>query len=141
MLKSICILLSGLVFGLGLCISQMVNPVKVLGFLDIVGEWDPSLAFVMIGALLVATPGFFLVLKRPHPMFANDFPTLNEIGIDTRLVMGGLIFGCGWGLVGLCPGPAIASTAYGLPSSFIFVAALIAGMSLANSFTKALRRF
>ena len=141
MLRSICILLSGLVFGLGLCISQMVNPVKVLGFLDIAGKWDPSLAFVMIGALLVATPGFFFVLKRHAPMFANNFPTLNESGIDSRLIIGGLVFGCGWGLVGLCPGPAIASIAYGLPSSLIFVAAMVAGVSLANSFTRALRKF
>ena len=141
MLRSICVLFSGLVFGLGLCISQMVNPVKVLGFLDIAGKWDPSLAFVMIGALLVATPGFFFVLKRHAPMFANNFPTLNESGIDSRLIIGGLIFGCGWGLVGLCPGPAIASIAYGLPSSLIFVAALVAGISLANSFTRALRKF
>tara|TARA_Y100000588_G_scaffold389574_1_gene492557 strand:- start:1001 stop:1357 length:357 start_codon:yes stop_codon:yes gene_type:complete len=118
----------------------MVNPVKVLGFLDIAGEWDPSLAFVMMGALLVATPGFLFVLKRPRPMFADDFPTLNESGIDSRLVMGGLIFGCGWGLVGLCPGPAIASIAFGMPSSLIFVAALVAGMSLANSFTSALKK-
>ena len=141
MFRSICILFSGLVFGLGLCISQMVNPVKVLGFLDIAGKWDPSLAFVMIGALLVATPGFFFVLKRHAPMFANNFPTLNESDIDSRLIIGGLIFGCGWGLVGLCPGPAIASIAYGLPSSLIFVAALVAGVSLANSFTRALRKF
>ena len=140
MLRSICILFAGLVFGLGLCISQMVNPVKVLGFLDIAGKWDPSLAFVMIGALLVATPGFFFVLKRHAQMFANNFPTLNESGIDSRLIIGGLIFGCGWGLVGLCPGPAIASIAYGLPSSLIFVAALVAGMSLANSFTSALKK-
>ena len=141
MLRAICILFSGLVFGRGLCISQMVNPVKVLGFLDIAGKWDPSLAFVMIGALLVATPGFFFVLKRHAPMFANNFPTLNESGIDSRLIIGGLIFGCGWGLVGLCPGPAIASIAYGLPSSLIFIAALVAGVSLANSFTRALRKF
>ena len=140
MLRSICVLCSGLVFGLGLCISQMVNPVKVLGFLDIAGEWDPSLAFVMMGALLVATPGFFFVFKRPRSIFADDFPTLNESGIDSRLVMGGLIFGCGWGLVGLCPGPAIASIAFGMPSSLIFVAALVAGMSLANSFTSALKK-
>tara|TARA_Y100000588_G_scaffold252706_1_gene267241 strand:+ start:321 stop:680 length:360 start_codon:yes stop_codon:yes gene_type:complete len=119
----------------------MVNPVKVLGFLDIAGKWDPSLAFVMIGALLVATPGFFFVLKRHAPMFANNFPTLNESGIDSRLIIGGLIFGCGWGLVGLCPGPAIASIAYGLPSSLIFVAAMVSGVSLANSFTRALRKF
>ena len=141
MLRAICILFSGLVFGLGLCVSQMVNPVKVLGFLDIAGQWDPSLAFVMIGALLVATPGFFFVLKRQGPMFEKKFPTLNENGIDSRLIIGGLIFGCGWGLVGLCPGPAIASIAYGLPSSLIFVAALVAGVSLANSFTRALRKY
>jgi len=128
-------------FGLGLGISQMINPAKVLGFLDMAGKWDPSLAFVMMGALLVAAPGFFFVLKRPAPMFAENFAPLNDSGIDIRLIVGGLIFGCGWGLVGLCPGPAIASIVYALPSSFIFIAALVAGMSLANSFIRVLQRF
>ena len=137
MLRSICIALSGLVFGLGLCISQMVDPIKVLGFLDIAGEWDPSLALVMMGALIVAVPGFTAVLRRSQPLYANDFPTPNKLNIDARLIVGGLLFGCGWGLVGFCPGPSIASLAYGLPSSFIFVAAMIAGISLANGFSKA----
>jgi uncharacterized membrane protein YedE/YeeE len=140
MLRSICIALSGLVFGLGLCISQMVDPVKVLGFLDIAGKWDPSLALVMMSALIVAAPGFLVVLRRTRPIYANEFPTPSKRDIDPSLIAGGVLFGCGWGLVGFCPGPSIASLAYGLPSSFIFVAALVAGISLANSFAKAFNK-
>ena len=140
MLRSICIALSGLVFGLGLCISQMVDPIKVLGFLDIAGEWDPSLALVMLGALIIAIPGFTAVLQRSQPLYADAFPAPNKLNIDPKLIVGGLLFGCGWGLVGFCPGPSIASLAYGLPSSFIFVASMVAGMSLANGFTKALSK-
>jgi len=115
----------------------MVNPVKVLGFLDIAGEWDPSLSLVMMGALIVAVPGFTAVLRKSQPLYAADFPAPSKLNIEPRLIVGGILFGCGWGLVGFCPGPSIASLAYGLPSSFIFVAAMIAGISLANGFTKA----
>ena len=139
-MRSICIALSGLVFGLGLCISQMIDPIKVLGFLDVTGKWDPSLALVMIGALIVAAPGFSAVLRRSRPIYADEFPTPSKSSVDSRLIAGGLLFGCGWGLVGFCPGPSIASLAYGLPSSFIFVAAMLAGISLANGFTKAFSR-
>ena len=140
MLRSLCITLSGIIFGFGLCFSQMVDPVKVLGFLDITGEWDPSLALVMMGALIIAVPGFTVVLRRSQPIYADAFPSPSLLNIDPRLIVGGLLFGCGWGLVGFCPGPSIASLAYGLPSSFIFVAAMVAGMSLANSFARAFSR-
>ena len=126
-----------MVFGLGLCISEMVNPVKVLGFLDIAGNWDPSLALVMVGAIAVALPGFSLVLQRERPIYGTAFPSHSKGSITPPLVIGSLLFGCGWGLIGFCPGPAIASLAYGLLPSFIFVAAMVAGMSLANSFAKA----
>ena len=140
MLRSLCVTFSGIIFGLGLCVSQMVDPIKVLGFLDVAGAWDPSLAFVMAGALAIAVPGFSLVLRKSQPIYADAFPRPHMLTIDPRLIVGGLLFGCGWGLVGFCPGPSIASLAYGLPSSFIFVAAMVAGMSLANSFAKAFRR-
>ena len=123
-------LLAGIVFGLGLAVSQMINPAKVLGFLDIAGRWDPSLAFVMAGALGVTALGYHLVLRRPAPLLAERFevPTLREI--DRRLLAGAVLFGIGWGLVGFCPGPAIASLAYGVKESLIFAAAMLAGMAL-----------
>ena len=123
-------LLAGLLFGLGLAVSQMINPAKVLAFLDIAGRWDPSLAFVMIGALAVTALGYHLVLRRPAPLLAERFevPTVREI--DRRLLAGAVLFGIGWGLVGFCPGPAIASLAYGVRESLIFAAAMLAGMAL-----------
>jgi uncharacterized membrane protein YedE/YeeE len=123
-------LLAGIVFGLGLAVSQMINPAKVLAFLDIAGRWDPSLALVMAGALAVTALGYRLALKRPAPLLAARFelPTLREI--DRRLLAGAVVFGIGWGLVGFCPGPAIASLAFGVKESLIFVAAMLAGMAL-----------
>jgi uncharacterized membrane protein YedE/YeeE len=123
-------LLAGIVFGLGLAVSQMINPAKVLAFLDIAGRWDPSLALVMAGALAVTALGYRLALKRPAPLLAERFelPTLREI--DRRLLAGAVVFGIGWGLVGFCPGPAIASLALGVKESLIFVAAMLAGMAL-----------
>ena len=106
----------------------MVNPAKVLGFLDIAGAWDPSLAFVMMGALGVAAIGFPRILSRPKPFLGVDFFMPPRSGIDERLIVGAIIFGIGWGLVGFCPGPAIASLAYGLLKSWLFVASMVAGM-------------
>ena len=127
MSKNLAALLAGILFGLGLAVSGMVNPAKVLGFLDIAGRWDPSLILVMAGAVAVTFVGFRLVLRRPAPLLAErfDVPTLSRI--DARLMTGAAIFGIGWGLVGFCPGPAFASLAFGLPASFVFVAAMMAG--------------
>lgn len=102
-------LISGLLFGLGLAISNMVNPQRVLAFLDIFGTWDPTLAFVMGGALLITIPGSYFVLKREKPLFAQTFNLPTKENIDLSLIFGAIVFGLGWGLAGLCPGPAIAA--------------------------------
>ncbi len=126
--KNISGLLAGLVFGIGLTLSQMLNPAKVLAFLDILGNWDPSLAFVMGGALLVTAIGYRLVWQRDKPAFADRFQVPGNRTIDTRLAIGAIMFGIGWGLVGLCPGPAIAALTVGGLPIIGFMAAMIAGM-------------
>lgn len=128
--KLISALAAGLIFGFGLGLSQMVNPEKVLGFLDVGGAWDPSLAFVMIGAIAVGFFAFRFIPRASKPAFADVFqiPTRNDI--DARLITGAVVFGVGWGLVGLCPGPAISSIAYGHYESLIFTAAMLAGFGL-----------
>ena len=119
---------SGLVFGLGLVISGMTQPNKVLGFLDVFGNWDPTLAIVMVGALLVTAPGFALLRRRDTSILgvALDWPTGRTI--DRSLVGGAVLFGIGWGLVGLCPGPALANLAGLSPKIFGFVVAMAVGM-------------
>ena len=123
-------LLCGLIFGAGLLISGMVQPTKVLGFLDIFGAWDPSLAVVMMAALAVSVPGFMLAKGRSQPLLGarNFWPTRNDI--DQPLVIGSALFGIGWGLVGLCPGPALESLATLSPGVIAFVAAMAGGMVL-----------
>jgi uncharacterized protein len=118
---------SGTLFGIGLVVSQMIDPGKVLSFLDFAGEWDPSLALVMIGALAVAIPGFRLAQARSVPALANKLDALSNRAVDAKLLVGAAVFGVGWGLVGFCPGPAIASLAFARPESLIFVLAMIAG--------------
>ena len=113
-MKSVSALLAGLLFGLGLIASGMTDPSKVLGFLDLAGAWDPSLAFVMGGALLVGAFAFPFALKRPKSVLGNAISLPTSTEIDRRLVVGGLTFGMGWGLAGFCPGPVLASLAYGL---------------------------
>jgi uncharacterized protein len=121
-------LLSGLIFGAGLVISGMTQPAKVLGFLDIFGVWDPTLAFVMGGALAVALPGFWLARGRERPLLAKQFRWPTRKDIDAPLVVGAVLFGIGWGLVGLCPGPAITNLATFMPQIFLFVVAMAVGM-------------
>src|SRR6266436_6515153 len=123
-------LLCGLIFGAGLLISGMVQPTKVLGFLDIFGAWDPSLAVVMAAALAVSGPGFMLANGRARPLLATRsfWPTRRDI--DRPLISGAALFGVGWGLVGLCPGPAWQSIATLWPGIIVFVAAMAAGMAL-----------
>src|SRR5216684_4530766 len=125
-------LLCGLIFGAGLLISGMVQPTKVLGFLDIFGAWDPSLAVVMVAALAVSVPGFTLANGRSRPLLAarSFWPTKRDI--DPPLVVGAALFGIGWGLVGLCPGPALESLATLSPGIIAFVAAMAGGMALHN---------
>jgi len=128
----------GLIFGLGLVISGMSNPAKVLNFLDLAAirtsAWDPSLAFVMMGAVATAFVGFRLVLKRPRPVFAEAFQLPVRSDIDSRIVSGPAIFGIGWGLAGLCPGPAFVALGYGTSASILFVIAMFAGMAIARAF-------
>ena len=123
-------LICGLIFGWGLLISGMVQPAKVLGFLDIFGAWDPSLAVVMIAALAVSTLGFMVAKRRGRPVLAarSDWPT--EMAIDRPLALGSVLFGIGWGLVGLCPGPALENLATLSPCVIAFVVAMAAGMVL-----------
>ena len=120
----------GLLFGIGLILSGMVDPGKVLGFLDLAGPWDPSLAFVMGGAILVGVFAFAVARKRTTS-FLGDAMRLPTSGvIDRRLVGGGLLFGAGWGLAGFCPGPALVSLGAGQPKAAVFVVAMLAGMAV-----------
>lgn len=121
-------LLCGLVFGAGLLISGMVQPTKVLGFLDIFGAWDPSLLVVMVAALAVSVPGFWLADRGTRPWFAGQYFRPGKSGLDLPLVAGAALFGIGWGLVGLCPGPALESLATLSPGIIVFVVAMAAGM-------------
>lgn len=123
-------LIAGLLFGIGLSVSEMMNPAKVVGFLDVLGTWDPTLAFVMGGALLITTPGFWLVRKRQGPLFAKVFQLPTRKDIDAPLLIGAVLFGAGWGIAGLCPGPAMAALSTALSSAFLFVGSMLAGMLL-----------
>jgi uncharacterized membrane protein YedE/YeeE len=129
-LRPLFALLSGLLFGLGLAVSGMANPAKVLGFLDFAGAWDPTLALVMFGALMVTMPGFRLVLRRERPWYADAFSLPTSTDLEPRLLIGAAIFGLGWGLAGLCPGPAVADLVTGRLEILVFVAAMLAGMAL-----------
>ena len=120
-------LIAGLLFGLGLGVSQMIDRERVLGFLDITGNWDPTLAFVMGGAVLVTLISFRFVLRRPHPIFSSKFYLPTRSDIDRPLLIGAGLFGIGWGLAGYCPGPAITATVLGIANPFIFLVAMIAG--------------
>lgn len=123
-------LLSGAIFGLGLAVSGMMNPAKVTGFLDVAGGWDPTLALVMVGALLVTIPAFRLILGRPRPVLDTRFSLPTKTRPDGRLLSGAALFGVGWGMVGFCPGPAVAALTTGLLPVLVFVAAMVGGMAI-----------
>ena len=125
-------LIIGLLFGAGLVVSGMINPAKVLNFLDLAGSFDPSLAFVMAGAVAVTVLGYRVVLARERPVLASSFHLPARQTVDARLIAGAAIFGVGWGLSGLCPGPAISSLGLGAPGVLAFVPAMIAGMAVAR---------
>ena len=135
-MNKIVSLFCGIIFGIGLVISEMINPAKVLGFLNIFEEWDPSLAFVMMGALIVSTPLFHLFKKNDKPLFSSNFLISNNKEIDKRLIIGSILFGAGWGLIGLCPGPAISSLALLNISSVAFVFWMSIGFYIASKFNK-----
>lgn len=121
---------AGLLLGAGLVVSQMVNPAKVLNFLDVAGRWDPSLAFVLAGATGTAFVGFRLVRRRTAPLFAERFQLPTARLIDRALLMGSAIFGIGWGLAGLCPGPAVAGFALAPGRLLPFLLAMLVGMAI-----------
>ena len=123
-------LLVGLIFGGGLALSDMINPARVLAFLDLAGAWDPTLAFVMVGALIPAAVGYLFSRRMRRPVMAGQFRIPENRVVEGRLLAGAALFGGGWGLVGFCPGPAVASLAFGLWNSWMFVAAMLAGMLL-----------
>lgn len=121
----------GALFGAGLAVSEMIDPARVLGFLDVAGRWDPTLAFVMIGALAVTIPAFALARRQgAAPLMGGAFQIPTAHDIDVRLILGGAVFGLGWGLSGLCPGPAIAALGSGLWPIIAFVISMLAGMVL-----------
>ena len=130
---------SGLVFGLGLSMSGMLDPARVRGFLDIAGEWDPSLAFVLGGAVIVAALGNLMVRQLSRPLFDDRFHLPATARIDARLIAGSAVFGIGWGIGGLCPGPALASLSLGLVPVMIFVVAMLCGMVLYDTIGRAAR--
>ena len=129
-MSKIISLVSGIIFGVGLVISEMINPEKVLGFLDLFGNWDPSLAFVMIGALIVSSPLFHIIKNKEKPLFLDKFNYSNNKEVNNRLIVGSALFGAGWGLGGLCPGPAISSIALININSITFVFAMFFGFYL-----------
>ena len=118
----------GLLFGIGLILSGMTDPGKVTGFLDLFGQWDPALALVMGGAIMVGVFAFALAKKRTTTCLGGALHLPKSTDIDRRLVVGGLVFGAGWGLAGFCPGPALVSLGAGQPKAAVFVVAMLAGM-------------
>lgn len=128
--------LAGLLFGAGLALSGMVNPMKVVNFLDLLGTWDPTLIFVMGAGLVVTFLGYRIVLARPRPLFAPAFTLPAACQIDGRLLGGSVLFGLGWGLTGFCPGPAIASLVFGYWPSVVFVISMAVGILAVRLFAR-----
>ena len=135
-MKSLVGLVSGMLFGVGLALSGMTDPARVRGFLDVFGHWDPTLAFVMGGALAVMSVAWAIQRRIERPLADGRFHLPGTVLIDRRLVAGAALFGIGWGLAGLCPGPAIASLAINPGPAAIFVAAMVAGMGLFRLFDR-----
>jgi uncharacterized membrane protein YedE/YeeE len=127
-------LAAGLVFGVGLIVSGMANPAKVLGFLDLAGPWDPSLALVMAGAIAVGLPAFALAKRRKTSLLGTPLSLPGNTAVDRRLLGGSLLFGVGWGLAGFCPGPALVALGMKESKALLFVIAMLAGMALYELF-------
>jgi len=128
MKKTLVALVAGLIFGVGLTVSQMIDPAKVIAFLDIAGNWDPSLAFVMGGGVVAWAMAYLAALRMGKPILAEKFGIPTRQDLDPRLLGGSAMFGVGWGLAGYCPGPAVSSLAFGRWESMVFLAAMLAGM-------------
>lgn len=126
----VAVFLCGLLFGIGLIVSGMADPVNVAGFLDLGGAWNPQLALVMAGAIGIAAPGFALLRRRTRPLLSASMHWPQEASIDRRLVAGSLMFGIGWGLAGFCPGPALVGIGIGSGDAVVFTVAMLAGMYL-----------
>lgn len=127
--------IAGALFGLGLAVSGMTNPDKVLNFLDLTGQWDPSLALVMGGALAITVPGYAWMRRRGVSLFGDALPAPPSSTIDHRLMVGSALFGIGWGIAGYCPGPALANLAHATLEALVFVVAVVAGSQLARRLT------
>ncbi|GLR74746.1 YeeE/YedE family protein [Aliivibrio sifiae] len=137
LLFRIASLFAGLLFGIGMVTSGMADPQKVTSFLDITGEWDPSLMFVMGGALLIFMPAYFLLIKpKDKPINAEEFCLSTNKKIDKRLVIGAAIFGLGWGIAGVCPGPAVSSLALGNMDVMVFFIAMMAGLGITHKMSR-----
>ena len=140
-MRPVAAVVAGAIFGFGLSLSGMIDPARVLGFLDLVsGNWDPSLAFVLGSAVAVAAPGVMLQRRMTKPFFDEQFYWPHKTAIDTRLLAGSAIFGAGWGLAGFCPGPAVSALSMGLPFVMLFVAAMAAGVILHDRFLERVLR-
>ncbi len=133
-MQIILALLSGLIFGFGLILSGMTDPAKVIAFLDMTGQWNPALAFVMIGAISMSMIGFIVIKGNPHSLLGTTINLPQSTRIDTRLLKGAALFGIGWGMAGFCPGPAITSLGTALPLSALFVVAMAVGILLTDRF-------
>ena len=131
-MRKLTALTSGLLFSFGLVISDMVNPARVIAFLDVTGEWDPTLGFVMAGAIAVTSVAWIIARPRKLAYFGGEMPPAPSETIDKQLVTGSALFGIGWGLVGLCPGPAIVALSFGKWEIAVFIAAMMVGMALYN---------
>jgi len=134
MYKNIFSLISGIVFGIGLTIGGMTNPAKVIAFLNITKNWDPSLIFVMGGAIAFVLPSFYLLRNKEKPIFASSYQIPKSKNINQKLILGASFFGIGWGMVGLCPGPAISSIAFFQPLSILFIISMMSGFYLTKFF-------
>ena len=127
-------LVSGLLFGAGLAVSDMVNPARVLGFLDVAGAWDPTLVFVMAAAVAASALGYFVSRRLTRPLFGRSFFVPESRVVDRQLIAGAAMFGIGWGLAGFCPGPAVSSLVFGMWQPWLFVGAMIVGMLLERTY-------
>lgn len=136
-MRTLVAFLAGLTFGFGLLVSGMTSPDKVLAFLDLAGAWDPSLAFVMGGAVLSATPLFWLARRRQRPLAGETYDQPDTRLIDQRLIGGAILFGIGWGVAGICPGPAVVDLVLAPTATIPFVAAMVAGILLSARLRKA----